>query len=287
MLYGKTPVSSSDTSLQSQAFPKFGLNINVRCTKFEYNPTASADGSPNDALDIFFTVEGKEQRVGYWGHLYEITKAFVKGESMPLEMSVSDQAMANGKKDILQVEVMVLHILEALGVSEETFNRAMATPMSSYADWCKVVSSLVPSNFNQVPLDILLEYEAKPRKDNTRTWPSVPQNLRDGIWVCPHQTDGPYLEKLEPETSLTYVNAQGKVHPLQRGPYFVKSNRAKEYFSTQVEVVDVVSMTTTVNPVKWGVPTEGPSIPEKAIAQPNDNTSLAEEFGTQQNSPNK
>jgi len=226
-LMGYGFVSDTDDSLKTKTGGEFGLNQNVRVTKFAYNPNVAKQGdAPREALEIVVMVKEKE----FKDWISPVNKVFGPNQTeipAPLAgQAPSPEYIAGYNTQIIQQNAVVVHYLKALGVPEESI-RPLLQSATSFADWAQKASSLLPPNYASIPVDVFLEFQSNIGTGANKTWPTLPRNMKGGYFIVP-TVIGDFEEK-RTEESLTYVNkATGAEHPFTRDKNFVNSDKAKE-----------------------------------------------------------
>lgn len=196
---------------------KFGLNTGVTITKFEYNPNGGKDGSAQDALDVTVLVQETEYRHRF----FPVTKAWLKGGGENTNVN-SSEYKASLAAEHAQLEATLADYVKCF-VEEEVLKQALSTPINSFANYARILQGLVQGvpNWNSKPLDVFLRYQWKPTGDNTRTFLTLPSNVKQGIFICPSLGEG-YKED-RTSSHLRYVNDAGDIHPFKRGEWYLKS----------------------------------------------------------------
>lgn len=205
-----------DSTELSQPGGNFGLNTGV-VTKFEYNPNAGADGTPQDAID--FTVKILEK--DYMHRYFPVSKVYAKGGGELTDVT-TDEYKANKKKDVAQLNASLTDIVGCF-VSQENIKAALATPINNFKDFALVLQRLVQTTvgWNEMQVDVFLQYQWTPKGDYKISFTEIPKNVKHGTFVCKSQ--GPGFKAVTTETSLTYVKEDGTVHPFKRSAWFIKS----------------------------------------------------------------
>jgi len=218
---------------------KYGLNTGF-VTKFEYNPNAGKDGAQQDAIDLTVQVGEKEYR----DRIFPVSKVFAKGGGEITDTNSQDYKDAFQKEQSL-LNAKLSDIVKAF-VSEEDIKQALATPISSFADYAQILQRLVQSvpNWNKQPVDIFLQYQFTPSGENTRTFLELPKNVKHGAYITKSQ--GPGFTEEKTDTHVRYVRGT-EVHPLKRGEWFVKSA-----FTIPVVLADTSSSTQDMNAAPQG-----------------------------------
>ena len=203
---------------------KFGLNQNVFLTKFEYITNGGKDGAEAEALDIVFNIDGTEK--GY--RKFPITKAFLKNNAG----ETTDPNTQEFKDAIKEFNAIVFHIAHCF-VSEDTYKTKLARPISSFKEFCNIVTDMLPADFAKKPLDIFLQYQYSVSGTNDKTYLEIPKKMQFGKFVCP-SIKGNFKEVREesPKDSdgkaLYYVTPEGIEHLFVRNGYFVNRPYANQ-----------------------------------------------------------
>lgn len=218
-------VDDNDSSLQSKAGGKFGLNTGF-LTVFEYNPTAGADGAAADAIDITVMIEQKEFR----RRIYDITG--------PLYNKDNEQVEPGGEgytelynTELKQRMAVITHVVKATGVTDEQIKTALATPPADFAAWAKIMTSLPADDAKTKPVDVFLEWEWQIGEGNTQTFLQLPKNMKGGRFICASVPNNGGWKEVRDEKGLRYVDAAGTEHPFTRSVDFIsgpKGNQQKE-----------------------------------------------------------
>lgn len=209
-----------DDSLKGKGMDgQFGLNQNVRLSLFKYNPNAGKDESAADAIDITIKIGDTEFR----RRIYDITKVY-DGNNGEVTDTTSDKYIKLYNEAWTQNSAMITHVLKAF-VTEEVIKQALATPLSSFADWAKVVTALVPDNHDTIPLDAALQYQWTIPEGKDMTYLELPKNMKGGYWLCKAQP-GVFKPETLDNGSLVYKNEQGLEHPFTRDKNFMESAKA-------------------------------------------------------------
>lgn len=206
--------SDDDKSLQSKVGVGFGLHKCI-VKKFEFNPTASADGTPLEAIDFEVEIDGKLKNRRF----YDVTKVTVNN------IEVTDPASPELQKERKQLGAAITHIVKGLGVREEDIKKALEIPPTSFNMWARIMTAL-PKLVNGYEGHIFLQYQWNIQAGQKRTWIEIPKNMKGGYFFSPY-LPGTWKEHVLEDGALTYVNEKNDVHPIVKSPDFMKSNWAK------------------------------------------------------------
>jgi hypothetical protein len=226
-------INDNDESLKGKSGGGvFGLNQGF-LTKIEFNPNAGADGAAADAVDITFMVGEREFR----RRIYNVTRVYDKDgnqltdETDPKYIKIYNQNLA-------QAMAVVVHAVKATGVTQQQIDTALATPPDNFADWAKIVTALVPADFEKKPIDGFLEYQWTIADDQDRTYLELPKNMKGGRFLSPSVAvvgawtpEYQWTEKDDEgnevqKSGLRYVDNAGNVHPFERSQNYMESNKA-------------------------------------------------------------
>jgi len=225
-LYGYHSDEAEDLGTKEVA--QFGGNFgNCYLTGFEYKDQSKEDEEERMALEV--TVKRGDRDYKLW--FGEITQSYHKGNKVhPGDEGFKEAA----KKDAKQANATIIHILKALGVSDEQLKNALGKGFSSFDGFVKALLPLVPTGYEEKPLDVFFEYEFslgtnKDGEQNDKTYPRLPKNMKGGYFIVPAQP-GTWEEKRTDEGGLYYENENGQAHPFRRSPNFMESNKAVQQF---------------------------------------------------------
>jgi hypothetical protein len=207
----------------------FGLNQGAaKVTKFEWINNAGAGGAEGEALDIQITIEGQERPVSK--RMFPIKKAFLPDNGG----EIIDPAHPAFKKAVAEFNAIIIHIMHCF-VPEDVLRTALGTPIANFKEFCKVLVSLLPAKFEEIPLDVFAQYQWGIKTDNKMTYLEFPKKMSYGRWICKEvKPVGSWktVKINDPETStpnaLKYVDDQGNIHPFVRNGWYMNSNFANQ-----------------------------------------------------------
>lgn len=212
--------SDTDESLKGKSLDSvFGLNQNVRLVHFAYNPNAGKDESEADAIDITIKIGESEQR----RRIYDITKVYDSNNNEITDVNSDEYATAYNE-EWQQNSAMITHILKRF-MDETVVEQALSQEQSSFKDWAVLVTSLLPAGFQNIPLDVFLEYQWNIPEGKDQKYVQLPKNMKGGPWLCKAQP-GKFEPKTTEDGSLIYVNEQSVEHPFNRNKAFMESKKA-------------------------------------------------------------
>jgi len=208
----------------------FGLNSgNVRLTKFEHTMHGGKDGAEMEALNILFTIDGVER--GY--RKFPVSRAYVKDEATGQQVEVTDPAHPAIAAEKQLMSQVLTHIIGCFA-DKATIQGALATQIQSFKHFCTLLTSVLPANFAEVPLDGFGVWQWQISGESKNTYLEFPKNMKHGRWlnkaVVPvgawekQQNPGASLS----EVALRYVDADGNKHPFSRNGWFMESNFATQ-----------------------------------------------------------
>lgn len=213
---------------------RFGLNAGTaKLTKFEWINNAGKDGAEMEAFDIQFTLEGGGRPLNY--RLFPVTKAFGKDN-----VEITDPKAPEFQKALKDFNSVVTHILHTF-IDLEDIKAALSVPITSFKEFCVICMKLLPDGYDQIPLDIFLQYQWQVKGEAKKTYLEVPKSMRYGRWlskaVAPEE--GEWTTMVHPSPSsdtpiaLKYVDGKGNVHPFVRNGWFMLSNFAKQQIAEE------------------------------------------------------
>lgn len=197
-----------------------GLNQGIaKLTKFEWIPNGGADGAEMEALDIEFTVEGRDKPLKY--RKFPVTKAFEKDTNKEIT-DPNHPAMKDAKAELSQV---ITHILGCF-VDKDAIKAAFSKPITSFKDYVKTAEGLLPAGYQEIPLDIFMQYQWAIKGDNNRTYLELPKNMKQGKFLAKGTTND--WKEVKTSKSLRYVDSTDEkvIHPFQRSEWWLASNFA-------------------------------------------------------------
>lgn len=213
-------VNDEDKSLQVGEYGHFGLNQRAFLTQFEFSDKAGKDGSDREAVLIAVTVGEKE----YKTRIFDVTdKVYYKNKLIgPGEEGFEETVIRDRKQN----SATVIHFLKSVGVTQAQIESVFTSPVSGFKEWATRLVSLLPSNFNKIPVDIFLQYQYTLREGQTQTYLELPRNLKDGKFIVPAE-NGNFKEVID-SVGLKYVSENNTVHTITKTAKFMESNKAKK-----------------------------------------------------------
>ena len=207
----------------------FGLNAgNVRLTKFNHTMTGGKDGADLEALDILFTVDGKER--GY--RRFPISRAYAKDDAGN-QVEITDPAHPNFIQAQKDLSAVLVHIVGCFATKEE-IKTALTRQITSFKQYCEILASLLPQGFEQVALDGFGQWQWNIGGEAKVTYLEFPKNMKHGRWLGAAIAPKDKWEKQQKtnastsEIALRYVDADGNKHPFARNGWYMESNFATQ-----------------------------------------------------------
>jgi len=242
-------VSDTDESLKTKSGGKCGLNQPVFLTKFELNENAGKDGAEQDALDINVQVVERDMMM----RIYPTEKVYNKDNEEITDKSSAEYASAYNK-DWTQKNALIVHILKCFRTEEE-IEKALTAKISSFSEFVKIVTSLVPDDFSTKPLDVFLEYQWEINTGQDRTFLQLPKNMKGSYFLIPmHKAEGEW-ETINNSDGLRYVDSKtGKEHPFTRSENYMSSYKANKQVEGEEESSNALKQaadTGTAKKEKW------------------------------------
>lgn len=207
----------------------FGLQAGTaRLSKFEFNPNGGAEGAEQDCVDIVVSISGRDMNA----RTFPVTRAYDNN------VEITDPRHPEFQKALKVMNANIIHILKTF-VTDEAIRTALSTPITSFEQFIRTCTALLPNGYQEVPLDTFLQYEWQIREDNDRTWLRLPKNIKHGHWLCKHvpPVNGDWTEKIT-GGRLTYVDGSNNEHPFIRGKWFTESAFARKQEQQGVQSLD-------------------------------------------------
>lgn len=220
----------------------FGFGLNAGATylkKFEWIHNGGADGAEKEALEIIFTINGTDKSY----RKFPVTQGFGKnGET------ITDPNSVEFKEAVNTFNSVVTHILHCF-VSTETLKKALNVPIDSFKKFCTIAASILPKNFNEIKLDIFMQYQWSIRAGQNRTYLEIPSSMKNGKWLCPaveplpdaegNNAEWKEVRKKDPadndQKALIYLDGAGNIHPFTRYGRYVNGALANQQKSEEAE----------------------------------------------------
>lgn len=203
----------------------FGLNTNVHLVKFEWIPNGGKDGAEQEALEIVFSINGQEK--GY--RQFPITKAFDEQGN-----EITDPNHVKFKEAIQNLNSVVTHILHAF-LDEASIKAGFNKPIRGFKDFATTAAAMLPAGFQDVPLDMFMQYQWSIRQGQSRTYLEIPKSMKSGKWLMKsvepvgswheNRTENPSDND---QNALTYTDDANNVHPFRRYGKYMKSKSANQ-----------------------------------------------------------
>ena len=214
---------------------KFGLNQRALMSKFEL--TTYGDAS-NEALDVSFMVEGKEFRSRY----FPIERLWDKTGNELTDKTSSEykEAATQAGKTLSATLVSIIRCF----VDENKLKTALKTPFATFSEYANVLIGCLNDNpmWNVEEVDLFLEYQKKPSKDQEKSYLQVPQDTRQGSFIC-KSLKGEFTE-VKTDYGITYKDQLDYVHPFKRNkwyiesPYYIRTDFSNKQSKTETPVTD-------------------------------------------------
>lgn len=222
---------SDDNVNQGSSF-SFGLNSGLaKMVKFEYNPNGGKDGAEQECIDIAFDINGKI--VSY--RQFPVTKAFYKEKNSNEQKEVTDPKHPAMQEAFNVFNALMTHIMSCFVEREEYVKKLSEKPIKSFKEFCKVLMDMLPKNFDEIPLDIFMQYQYKIKGEATMTYLEIPKNLKQGRFLCKHIPpvgEWKAIKKENPvdadKNALYYKDAANNIHPFVRSGWFMNQPYAKQ-----------------------------------------------------------
>lgn len=226
----------------------FGLNAGItKLKKFEWIANGGKDGAEQEALEIIFEINGKEKSY----RQFPVTKAYKSEANGGGEVTdPSAPEMEEARKTFSSV---ITHILGCF-VAKDKLAAHFNQPINSFKDYCTIAMNALPRNFNEVVLDIFMQYQWNIREGQNRTFLEIPKSMKNGKWLQVAQVpqagaDGPAewkeVRKEKPQdndqTALVYKDGAGNTHNFTRYGRYVKGNLANQQKTRDAQAQDAAA----------------------------------------------
>lgn len=218
-------ISDTDESLKAkEGGSKFGLNTGMNLVKLAFNSKCGKGGTDGEGVDITVKKGEKES----WARMFSPVGSYIKkgkdtynpGDEGYEELLISKMQEIGG---------VLTHYVKAVGVTEAQLQNAFATPPANFEAFVNTYVSLLPQNFQQIPLDIFFEYQYTLKEGSSMTYPTLPSNMKGGYFIVPTQKPvGEWKETVNTEGELTYVDDQNNEHPFTRTKAFMEGNKGTQ-----------------------------------------------------------
>lgn len=214
-LYGFT--DDNDQSLIRKEGGNFGLNEKAHIIGLELKE----DQRGNPYIELKVQVGDKE----YQRRFYDVgAEVKYKGKMYPKGSEEYEKVAALKIRDLT---ASMTHILKALGVTKELLQTALTPPPKSFKDYFSKLQKVIPQDYKERNVDVFLQYQAKIRQGQDRTWLELPWGMMDGYWITPHiEPVGQWTEVID-KTGIKYTDEAGNEHPIQKSKSFIGSGKDK------------------------------------------------------------
>ena len=223
-------VSATDKALQSKSSGVFGLNTNGYLTNLSFEEGVGKNDNPYKSVAITYQIADKEYKNSFF--LNDTIK--VGNGDDRKDLNPGDEGYEEAfYNQYVQTIAVIKHSLGAVGVTEDTINRAMAGfDGTQLLEGVKTLISLLPANHKAIPLDIFLEYQWVLKEDQDMTYLGAPKNMKGSEFLCPSvlPVGGKWTEVIDAEGNLTYVDGGGNKHLFTRSKGFMDSHKAIQQF---------------------------------------------------------
>lgn len=214
-------VNDGDESLKGKSGGgKFGLNTG-NITKIEFLDTAGKDNGPGNAVDIFVQIGEREYR----RRIYETTGSLYGKKNVLIEPDQEGYADLY-KEDTMQKMAVIVHAIKAVGVTQAQIDNAFANPATSFTDWARKITALLPAEFQKRPVDFFLEYQWEIADGQDKTYTELPKNMKGGRFLDVAVNPVGKWTEVRDDKGLHYKDDAGNVHPFDRNTTFMESHKA-------------------------------------------------------------
>jgi hypothetical protein len=234
-----TPASAgygfSEDSGPGEATLVFGLNAgNVKLTKFEFITNAGKGGTEGDAMEVVFTVKGKEKS----HRQFPVTRAYIEDPANPKGANIEVTEESHPGHDAIkkaknEMSALLVHIVGNF-VDKEAIKAALSIQIKGFKHFCSILQGLLPTDFAEKPLDAFGVWQWQIGGENKQTYLEFPKNMKHGRWLSPAIAPvGEWTEQRKPnadsnQVAIRYVDEAENVHPFNRNGWFMTSNFAAQ-----------------------------------------------------------
>lgn len=233
---------------------KFGLNQDAKLVKVEIS---AAENGSWKAVDVDVRV-GENKK--FLSRMFFPNPNVIYGKNDEGVNGLLQEGDENYQKTLdkaySNVMAAIVHVVKASGVTQEDINiavdKAKATSMEEWAD--AVVGLVSVSEDKPAIVDVFLQYQYKPGKDQTKTFLELPSKITSGKFLVP--ATGKSWKEVKTSTKLSYVTEEGDKHVFERNEYFLNSTNAnrigvEEESTTGFSATTEDSSTETSNGADW------------------------------------
>lgn len=227
-------------------YGKFGLNKGF-ITNLSYVEDKSKSGEAYKAIKLSVKIdEGEYNHLIFLSQeIYENDKPFGTAQLLSPGMEGYEEAFY---AHYIQHIAVIKHALHALGVTDETIDKAMeGAGMDNFLDSIKKLVSLAPADYDKKPVDIFLEYEWAIREGKDKTYPVLPKNMKGGQFLIA-SVEGNWTP-VEDANGLHYTDEAGNRHPFTRNSNFMKGNKGVQQVLQAVAPSPILPTANTT--AKW------------------------------------
>jgi len=215
--------------------PSFGLNQGkAKLIDFKWIPNGGKGGAAQEALEIKFRVGDAETGRDFSCRKFPITKAFYK-DAEGKNCETSDPNHDAFKAEAKKFNAWITHILKSFA-TEEVIKQAFSVPIKDFKEFCTIAASILPKDFQNVSLDIFLQFEYKLKDTAEMTYLQVPDNMLSGYFLCPATKES--WQKVSDANGLKYVSGES-VHNFARTSKFMEGNNAKQQKKSDTPVTNM------------------------------------------------
>ena len=237
-------ISDNDSSLASTSAGNFGLNTGF-VTKFEFGATIGKENKLANHIMVNIKIADKTYNLA----LFEITGNLYGAGNVQFSPSQPEYAELF-KKEMMQREAMVVHIVKALGVAEQQIKTALSVNPTTFEQWARIMTGLKPQNFDVKPVDVFLQYQYKPSEGQTKTFLELPKNMKLKYWIVPQvKPVGTWTE--DKSNGLKYIDGAGNIHPIMKDESFFKQACSAQQDTTKTASTSGAAMNTTTGTANW------------------------------------
>lgn len=211
---------------------KFGLNQDAQLVKVEISEGPNGSWK---AVDLDVRVGEKKK---FLSRMFFPNPSKIYGKQDNGENGLLQEGDENYDKTLekayTNTMAVIVHAVKASGVSQEDINNAVAKAKATdLNEWADAVVGLVKvSEDKPAMVDVFLQWQYKPGKDQTKTFLELPSKITSGKFIVP--ATGKTWKEEKSRTKLAYVAEGGEKHVFERNEYFLNSNNANRIGGEEV-----------------------------------------------------
>lgn len=205
----------------------FGLNQHVKMVDFMWTNTAGKEGAEMEAIIAQFLFPGDDKPMKYY--IFPVRKAFYKEKEggILVKKETTDPKHPEFVKAEDRVSATITMIMKAYCNDEKIENAIKNAKPTSFAEYAKCLTSILPKNYSDIEVDIFLQWQYSMR-DGKMTYLEIPSNTMSGRFICAHMKANGEWKEERTISGMKYVDDNGNIHPFTRSANFMLSTNSKQ-----------------------------------------------------------